>query len=150
QYGPARLEEKLGAADYSLVARGPHDLFSFCMCAGGHVIPSVSAPGYFCTNGMSLSRHDSPFANSGLVVTVPPELFGGGDVLAGVRLQEEYERKAFEVGRGDYLCPIQRATDFLADRPTAAVPANSYPRGAVAARVAELVPPLIREALRHG
>ena len=49
QYGSARLEEKLGSADYSLVARGPHDLFTFCMCAGGHVIPSVSEAGYFCT-----------------------------------------------------------------------------------------------------
>ena len=33
-------------------------------------MPSVSEPGYFCTNGMSESRHDSPFANSGLVVTI--------------------------------------------------------------------------------
>src|SRR5438445_587860 len=94
QYGAARLEEKLGAADYSLVARGRHDLFTFCMCAGGHVIPSVSEPGYFCTNGMSLSHRDSPFANSGLVVTLDPEHFGGGDILAGVRLQQTYERKA--------------------------------------------------------
>jgi len=65
QYGSARLEEKLGSADYTLVARGPHDLFTFCMCAGGFVIPSVSEPGFFCTNGMSLSQRDSPFANSG-------------------------------------------------------------------------------------
>ena len=107
------LEEKLGAADYTLVAHGPHDLFTFCMCAGGYIIPSVSEPGYFCTNGMSLSRHDSPFANSGLVVTVPPEHFGGSDVLAGVRLQAAYERKAFELSRDEYLCPIQTAPDFL-------------------------------------
>ena len=150
KYGPARLEEKLGAADYSLVAGGRHDLFTFCMCAGGYIMPSVSEPGAFCTNGMSLSRHDSPFANSGLVVTVPTEEFGGRDVLAGVRLQQHYERLAFELGRRDYLCPIQRAVDFLEDRPTAAVPPNSYLRGAVAARLAELVPPLIVEALHNG
>ncbi len=52
---------------------GGRDLFTFCMCAGGYVMPSVSEPGYFCTNGMSESRHDSPFANSGLVVTIAPE-----------------------------------------------------------------------------
>ena len=75
QYGPARLEEQLGAADYSAGGPRPHDLFTFCMCAGGHVIPSVSEPGYFCTNGMSLSRRDSPFANSGLVVTLPAGAF---------------------------------------------------------------------------
>src|SRR5262249_28564702 len=56
QYGREHLEERLGSADYTLVARGRTDLFSFCMCAGGHVIPSVSEAGFFCTNGMSLSR----------------------------------------------------------------------------------------------
>jgi uncharacterized FAD-dependent dehydrogenase len=150
QYGPARLEEQLGSADYALVAHGRHDLFTFCMCAGGYVMPSVSEPGYFCTNGMSLSKRDSPFANSGLVVTVPVEAFGGTDPLAGVRLQQTYERRAFEVGRGDYLCPIQRAPDFLAGRPTRELPPSSYRRGLVLAAVAELVPPLIVEALRHG
>jgi hypothetical protein len=99
---------------------------------------------------MSLSKHDSPFANSGLVVTVPLEAFGSADVLAGVRLQQTYERLAFIAGRGEYLCPIQRAVDFLADRLTDSVLANSYPRGAISANIAELVPPLILEALKHG
>jgi uncharacterized FAD-dependent dehydrogenase len=150
QYGPSRLEEKLGAADYTLVARGPHDLFSFCMCAGGHVIPSVSEAGYFCTNGMSLSRRDSPFANSGLVVTIPTEHFGANDVMAGVRLQQIFERKAYELSRNEYRCPIQRAQDFLARQMTVGVPASSYPRGLVVADMADLVPPLIVAALRHG
>jgi uncharacterized FAD-dependent dehydrogenase len=104
----------------------------------------------FCTNGMSLSRHDSPYANSGLVVTVPVELFGRSDILAGVRLQQAYERRAFEIGRGDYLCPIQRVPDFLAHRATAAVPANSYPRGSVVGKIAEVIPPFIVEAMHHG
>ncbi len=150
KYGATRLEEKLGAADYALVANGRHDLFTFCMCAGGYIMPSVSEPGAFCTNGMSLSRHDSPFANSGLVVTVPVEAFEGSDVLAGVRLQRIYEQRAFEIGRREYLCPIQKASDFLADRATAALPDCSYPRGAVLAAIADVIPPLIVEALKHG
>jgi uncharacterized protein len=150
QYGPTPLERQLGAANYSLIANGPHDLFTFCMCAGGYIMPSASEPGAFCTNGMSLSKHDSPFANSGLVVTVAPEHFGGNDILAGVHLQQMYEQRAFEIGRRDYLCPIQRVGDFLADRATLDVPDNSYPRGAVPGRIAELVPPLIVAALRHG
>lgn len=149
-YGAARLEEQLGAASYSLVAHGGHDLFTFCMCAGGHVIPSVSEEGYFCTNGMSLSNRDSPFANSGLVVSIQPHEFGGTDLLAGVRLQEKYEKRAFEMGRGEYLCPIQRAQDFLADRRGQGLPASSYPRGLVLADMAELVPPVVVEALKHG
>jgi uncharacterized FAD-dependent dehydrogenase len=150
KYGAARIEDRLGAADYALVARGRHDLFTFCTCAGGYVMPSISEPGHFCTNGMSLSKHDSPFANSGLVVTVPTEEFGGPDVLAGVRLQQVYERRAFELGRGDYLCPIQRAPDFLAGRETRGQPPSSYRRGVVVARIAEIVPPLVHEALHHG
>jgi uncharacterized FAD-dependent dehydrogenase len=150
QYGSTRLEEKLGSADYSLVARGRTDLFTFCMCAGGNVIPSVSEAGYFCTNGMSLSKRDTPFANSGLVVTVPVEAFDGADILAGVRLQATYERRAFDLGRGEYLCPIQRAADFLERRKSRSKPPSSYPRGLVLADLADLVPPLILDALRHG
>jgi uncharacterized FAD-dependent dehydrogenase len=150
QYGPHRLEEKLGSADYSLVARGRHDLFSFCMCAGGYIIPSVSEAGYFCTNGMSLSRRDSPFANSGLVVTVPVEEFGGDDVLAGVRLQQRYERRAYELGGGDYRCPVQGAADFLHSRRTRRLPACSYPRGLVLVDLTEVVPPFLRDAVLHG
>ncbi len=150
KYGRAPLEEKLGAADYNVVARGPNDLFSFCMCAGGYVIPSVSTEGYFCTNGMSLSGHDSPYANSGLVVTVPLEQFPGADVLAGVRLQEQYERLAFELGRGQYLCPIQDVRHFLAGHASKDAPPGSYQRGVVPADVGLLVPPFLRAALLHG
>ena len=112
QYGPRHMyyEELLGNADYSLVATGGQDLFTFCMCAGGYIIPSVSQPGFFCTNGMSLSHRDSPFANSGLVATVGVEEFGATDILAGMRLQEKYESRAFELGgRGEYRSPAQRA-----------------------------------------
>ena len=150
KYGPTPYEKRLGAADYNLVARGRHDLFTFCMCAGGNIIPSVSEAGYFCTNGMSLSRRDTSFANSGLVVTVPPQHFPGDDVFAGVRLQQEYERKAYAVGRGEYLCPIQGAKDFLEKRRSAALPPCSYARALVLAEIADLVPPIVLEALQHG
>src|SRR5260370_22061954 len=99
---------------------------------------------------MSMSKHDSPFANSGLVVTVDPKDFGGSDVLAGVRLQQRYERRAFDAGRHQYLCPIQRATDFLAERRSHGALPSSYPRGVGSYAVAELVPPPVVKALRHG
>ena len=150
QYGPTPLELKMGAADYSLVARGKHDLFTFCMCAGGHVIPSISEAGYFCTNGMSLSKRDSPYANSGLVVTIPREQFGSSDILAGVRLQQRFERKAYELTRDEYRCPIQWAGDFLAKRSSVGTPPSSYPRGVIAADIASLVPELVLDSLRHG
>lgn len=152
QFGPRHRQYQgvLGNADYTLVARGRHDLFTFCMCAGGHVIPSVSDVGYFCTNGMSLSKRDSPFANSGLVVTIPVEEFGGADVLAGVRLQERYEKAAYDLGRGEYAAPVQRAADFLRGRATAGKVASSYPRGVVSADLRGVLPAVVVDALREG
>ncbi|HEX7450590.1 MAG TPA: NAD(P)-binding protein [Pirellulales bacterium] len=150
QYGPARLEETLGAADYSLVARGRAHLFSFCMCAGGQVIPSVSEAGYFCTNGMSLSRRASPFANSGLMVTLEPADFGSSHPLAGMHLQRKYEALAYGLGGDDYLCPIQMAADFLARRTTPRKPPSSYTRGVALAEISSLVPPQAGAALAEG
>jgi uncharacterized FAD-dependent dehydrogenase len=120
------------------------------MCAGGHVIPSVSQVGYFCTNGMSLSKRDSPFANSGLVVTVTPDQFEAPDVLAGVRLQARYERRAFELGRGEYRCPVQSARDFLAGRVSDRPPRSSYPRGVVSTDLREVLPPAVAAAVTDG
>jgi uncharacterized FAD-dependent dehydrogenase len=147
QYGSAPLEEKLGAADYTLVARGRINVFTFCMCAGGYIMPSVSEPGHFCTNGMSLSTRDSQFANSGLMITLEPEHFPSSHALGGMMLQREYESRAFDVGRGEFLCPIQWADDFCKKRPTQGVPPSSYPRGVVSAEIAQLVPPRVVEAL---
>ena len=84
------------------------------MCAGGYVMPSVSDPGYFCTNGMSESRHDSPFANSGLVVTIEPGETGSTHPLAGVHYQQRFERLAYLAAGRSYKAPLQWARDFLA------------------------------------
>ena len=150
QYGPTRAEEKLGAADYSLVARGRINLFSFCMCAGGQVIPSVSEPGHFSTNGMSLSRRNSPFANSGLMVTLSPGDFGSSHVLAGMLLQRSYESRAYAIGGDRYVCPIQAAHDFLARKKTTRKLQSSYTRELASVELDEIVPPQVVAALRHG
>jgi uncharacterized FAD-dependent dehydrogenase len=155
KYGSEKLECRLGAADYSLrvkTGQGTNalDLFTFCMCAGGYVMPSVSEPRHFCTNGMSLSKHDSPYANSGLVVTIEPRFFGSDDVLAGVWLQRRYEALAYAIGRGTYACPIQTAGDFLSHRKTRKPPPSSYPRGLAPADLHELLPPHLQQAFHEG
>jgi uncharacterized protein len=155
QYGPKHeaYESSLGNADYSLVANGKNgtqDVFTFCMCAGGYIIPSVSQVGYFCTNGMSLSKRDSVYANSGLVVTVPTSEFEGTDILAGLRLQEKYEKKAYDLGRGSYAAPLQRARDFLSGKSPQAIPKSSYPRESLASDLREVLPPVVAEAIKQG
>lgn len=152
KYGRADYQRILGAADYSLIARGQRDVFTFCMCAGGVAIPSVSEPGMFCTNGMSNSRHDTLFANSGVMVTLEPREFGSEHPLAGVQLQRQFEAVAYELGRGSYLAPIQRAADFLAARAPMSGEqiASSYQRGAVPANLNGVLPPMVLSALRTG
>ncbi|MCH8830677.1 MAG: FAD-dependent oxidoreductase [Planctomycetes bacterium] len=142
----------LGAADYFLVAKGERDLFSFCVCAGGVIIPSISEPEMFCTNGMSRSRHDTPFLSGGMVVTLEPHEFGSAHPLAGVELQRRYESAAFRLAGGDYLCPIQTAADFLAERsPNPKTPIrSSYQRGTRPVNMDGVIPPAIARAVRAG
>jgi len=143
----------LGAADYTLNARGTancKDVFTFCMCAGGIIIPSVSEPDMFCSNGMSNSRHDTPFANSGVVVTLETNEFGNSHPLAGMHIQQRYEAEAFRIGRGDYLCPIQSASDFVKGRapdPAARLEC-SYERGIIPTSLDRVLPPVITKAIR--
>lgn len=152
KYGRPEYLPLLGAADYTLTAHGQRDVYSFCMCAGGVTIPSVSEPGCLATNGMSNSRHDTPFANSGIMVTLQPHEFGGDHVLAGVELQRRFERIAFELAGGDYSAPIQTAADFLAGRspPQGQRLESSYARGTTALNLHEILPPLVSAAIRSG
>ena len=152
KYGRPEYFDQLGAADYTLVAKGKPDVFTFCMCAGGIVIPSVSEPNMYCSNGMSNSRHDTSFANSGLVVTLEPEQFGSEHPLAGVQLQRKFESLAFNLTGGSYRAPVQRAGDFLANRTPAGNAAieSSYERGVTPLNLNKVLPPVISKAIRAG
>ena len=152
KYGRPEYLEALGAADYTLTARGQRDVYSFCMCAGGIAIPSISEPNCFATNGMSNSRHDTPFANSGIMVTLEPHEFGGSHPLAGVELQRRFEAAAFELAGRNYFCPIQTAADFLAGRSPSPDQRfeSSYPRGLAPLNLDNVLPPAALSAIRSG
>ncbi len=123
RYGNFSGHPLLGAADYKLVhhASNGRDVYSFCMCPGGQVVAATSEPGCVVTNGMSQYSRAERNANSGLVVNVTPADFGSTDVLAGIDFQRIWERRAFELGGGNYNAPGQRLGDFLAGRPSAAL-----------------------------
>src|SRR5262249_9667802 len=98
------------------------------------------------TNGMSNSRHSSPYANAGLVVTVDPD--GSRGPFAGVELQEQLERRFFDAGGGGFRAPAQRVADFRDGRESRALRPTSYKLGIAPARIAALLPEWIRDALR--
>ena len=64
----------LPAASYKFVQQvNGKGVFSFCMCPGGHIVPSATAPGEVVVNGMSASTRSSRYANSGMVVAIEQE-----------------------------------------------------------------------------
>ena len=150
RFGRGADLERLGHADYSLVSKATLDtsaVHSFCMCPGGQVVAAVAQPGMLCTNGMSNSRHSSPYANSGLVVSVGPGDFGE-NVFSGVELQEELESSFFEAGGGDYTAPAQKVRDFLKGRDSSVLGRSSYKLGVAAIRIDELLPARMTASLR--
>ncbi len=144
QYGAACGHPNLPVSEYSLVSRDRNgarpDVFSFCMCPGGEILPSTERRGVLCVNGASPKARDGRFANSGLVVTVEPDEFGNTP-QGGIALQEQLERRAFELGGGDFGAPGARAADFLAGRVGESVGPTSYPFAVRPAPLADVVPP---------
>ena len=144
----------LPAASYRLATkiddRGVH---SFCMCPGGFIVPASTENDAVVVNGMSLSRRDSPFANSGMVVSVEPEdtqhLQKEHGVLAGIAFQSAIERSAKTTGGGQ-VAPAQRVTDFLAKRESASLPKTSYFPGIRSQRIDQLLPEWIVGRLSRG
>ncbi len=145
----------LPAARYRLATkirdRGVH---SFCMCPGGFIVPASTENDEVVVNGMSLSRRDSPFANSGMVSTVEPEdvahLTKQHGVLAGLVFQKQLEQAAKQAGGGGQIAPGQRVTDFLAGKISADLPATSYHPGTNPAPLHELLPQFITSRMREG
>ncbi|HSR97131.1 MAG TPA: NAD(P)/FAD-dependent oxidoreductase [Kofleriaceae bacterium] len=144
QYGRAAGHAALPAAAYKL-AFTPDDrrgAFSFCMCPGGWIVPAATEPDAVVVNGMSLSRRDSPYANSGLVVAIDVadlERLGLPLPLGGVQLQHRLERAAALAGGGELRAPATRATDFARGRASSTVPATSYQPGLAAGDVAAVL-----------
>ncbi|MDW7711514.1 MAG: hypothetical protein SCH98_13680, partial [Deferrisomatales bacterium] len=150
QYGRWAGHPGLPAAEFGVKARTRErrDVYSFCMCPGGAVIPAGSEPGGLVVNGMSASGRTGRWANAALVVGVGPGEAGAGP-LAGYRFQREWEERAASLG-GPRGVPAQRVADFLAGRPSRDVPRTSCPWPAVPADLRGCLPDFVAEALREA
>ncbi len=150
QYGPAW--EKLPPSDYKLACHLPNgrSAFSFCVCPGGQVVAAASEPGQLVTNGMSLRARDGENINGGFLVGVGPADFPGGDALAGVRFQEQWERAAYQLGGENWFAPAQLVGDFLADRPSAGAGGilPTYRPGVTWTRLEGCLPGYVTDTLR--
>lgn len=154
QYRQSPRDYDLPASSYRLACQvGERGVFSFCMCPGGLVVPAATAPGEIVVNGMSMSRRDSAFANSGTVVAVEwPDLqaYHQHEIFAGLVFQQEVERNMFQFGDGSQKAPAQRLTDFVAGKISAQLPESSYIPGLISGPLHELLPDFIYQRLREG
>lgn len=155
QYRQSPREENLPASSYQLVTQSDgRGVFSFCMCPGGFIVPAATAPGELVVNGMSLSRRDSKYANSGIVVSVENEDledYKQYGALAGLELQKDIEQKVFQAGGGKtQQAPAQRMTDFIKGKMSESLPETSYVPGIISAPLHEILPKGISDRLREG
>jgi uncharacterized FAD-dependent dehydrogenase len=158
QYHGVDRGEYLPASAYALVAQVKHKgiekgVFSFCMCPGGYIVPAATAPGEVVVNGMSPSRRDSKYANSGIVVAIdaddllPYEKYGP---LAGLQMQKELEQKACLMAGSTQAAPAQLMTDFIRNKVSRELLPTSYQPGLVSVQMSEVLPENISYRLREG
>lgn len=143
----------LPPADYKMVSHaGERSAFTFCMCPGGVVIPAASEEGGVVTNGMSDYARDGLNANSALLVQIRRSDFNDSDVLGGVEFQRMIEKKAFELGGGNYKAPAQRVEDFLNDRETKSFGEvmPTYAIGVEGSQLKKLFPDYVSDTLKRA
>lgn len=162
QWGSAARHPALEAAEYKLAIHLPsgRSVYSFCMCPGGEVVAAASETGGIVTNGMSNYARDGKNANAALLVNVDPADLAGDDVLAGVRLQQQIEHRAYEIatreGGKPYQAPAQTVGSFVGAKAAGgSEPLNSlctptYERGVVEAPLNEVFPEFITDSLREA
>ena len=144
----------LPAASYKFVHQvNGKGVFSFCMCPGGHIVPSATAPGEVVVNGMSASTRSSRYANSGMVVAIEPgdlQAYSKHGELSGLVFQQEMERMAWAAGGKTQAAPAQRMVDFANGKFSNTLNACSYIPGINSAPLHELLPPIIGDRLQKG
>lgn len=146
----------LPASSYALVHQAningeTRGVFSFCMCPGGFIVPAATAPGEVVVNGMSPSRRDSVFANSGIVVAVEEKdfrPFQQHGPLAGLAFQAGVERVACALAGGTQRAPAQRLIDFVEGKVSSQLLPTSYQPGITPVDMKTLLPDFIYQGLR--
>jgi uncharacterized FAD-dependent dehydrogenase len=143
QYGRAADHPKLPNAAYRIAyTEEERGVFSFCMCPGGFIVPASTDPEGLVVNGMSLSRRNSPYANSGLVIGIAPTDFqerGFQGPLGGIAFQRAIEVAARQAGVEKLRAPATRASDFMQRCASSTTPPTSYQPGLVATDVAQVL-----------
>lgn len=145
----------LPAAAYNLVEQiKGRGVYSFCMCPGGFIVPAATAQGEVVVNGMSPSKRDNVYANSGIVVEINVDQdlpkFEHFGAMKGLQFQKDLEKLAFTSGGRTQTAPAQRMTDFVEGKLSVDLNETSYQPGLKSAPLHSLLPKIIGGRLRQG
>lgn len=154
QYKRSKRGIYLPAAAYNFTEQVKgRGVYSFCMCPGGVIVPAATANDELVVNGMSPSGRNGQFANSGIVVEVRIEdltNYSHHREFAGLKFQEDIERKCFKMAGSSQIAPAQRLTDFINGIHSHTLPNTSYHPGVISSDIHQWLPPFIRERLQMG
>ena len=155
QYHSAEGRGKyLPAAEYSYVTQVEgRGVYSFCMCPGGVIVPSMTDKSQCVVNGMSASARASQWANAAIVVELHPgDITGFADKeeLEMMYMQEALEKTFFEAAGQTIKAPAQRMIDFIEGLDSKSLPRSSYAPGLVSQRIDLLLPKEISERMKAG
>ena len=103
---------KLEASEYFLRYKDDLGVYSFCMCPGGYVVPSMNEKETIVTNGMSYHSRDNILSNSAILIQVPKEEFNSDDPLAGFYYLNNIERKAYQLSNS-FKAPAMNIKDYV-------------------------------------
>jgi len=141
------------AAEYRLTSSADekHQVYSFCMCPGGMVVPATAYKGSNIVNGMSMYGRDAKFANAACVASLNLSQLLNREVSAIESLDwvEKLEQKFFDFS-GSYQAPYCRIEDFITQKTSSLAVETSYPLGLVSSPLWELLPEEISEAMKVG
>jgi len=138
------------AAEYRLTAAD--NVYTFCMCPGGRVVPAAAFSDRNIVNGMSNYYRDGRFANAAVVAGLHPDQLAGRPVspLEALELLADLERRFVQVGNA-YAVPAASISAFLAGKAPGILPQeSSYPFPLIPADPEALYPELLLPRLRRG
>jgi len=152
QWGRPKLTG-VKAAEYRLtsLADGNHQVFSFCMCPGGIVVPAAAYEKTNIVNGMSFYKRNGKFANAACVAGVHPDELAGKKVspLEALQNLQKLEEQFFQISKG-YSAPAISISDFLNQRVSESNLESSFPLGTWSAPLWEFLPKPIVNSMQAG
>ncbi len=150
QYGSSYNHKNLPPATYKMAVHlDSRDVYTFCMCPGGIVVPSMDSKDRVLVNGMSYKSRGLENANAALLVNVNTTDYDSTYPLSGFDFRDKYELLTYNKY---YRANIARLEDFLNHKVSENIGLvkPSYPLGYEFKNFDEILPKFVCDSLREA